>query len=209
MELPLPDAAPIPATSGAPSPRTFPTNVPEVFGGYLPRPRSAAAARAFLPDPAVAELAAETKAEGEVANEAPSLVGGDRPSIPQAALAAALEEPKIEFEPDELPEDLLPRLAGPAPNVPDVALAEIDMSAIAKAPEETTAQPEALGLDRPAGTETAALAEGLDEPEPRELEVAEAEGGPEAIASAQPEAALIADAGLACHLLGIETPARI
>lgn len=196
VALPVPDPAPIPVAEGALPQRTFPANVPEAIGGSLPRPRAATALKAYLPEPqaaapAVAESTSETPLDESAA---PDVAGGDRPAVPESGRTASLAEPEFAFAPDELPEELLPRLAGPPPAVPDVALAEIDMSELSVAKAEGDVGPEAMTIERPAVAEAQAEA-GLEEPESTMLAVSE-QAGPETLAAEQPESLSVAEEDL-------------
>jgi len=167
VALPSPDAAPIPVEGGAPSPRSFPSTGPEAIGGSAPQPRAVAAAKVYLPEPTVGEPATVAAAEttgaelGPTEAAGPVLEGGERPMPQPSEGAASLSEPEFVLAPDELPEELLPRLAEPAPAVPEVALAEIDMSAV-PSPAAAPTGPEALVAERPEGPGIAAEAELAD-----------------------------------------------
>ena len=201
LELPKPEAAPIPVTKGSPPARSFPASRPELVGGSVPKPKAEAMARVYLPEPseraepsapALEAQAGEASPGAPAAEESASLYELARPALPGSREEAGLSEPELVFAPDELPEELLPRLAGPKPELPDMALDEIVISEELAAGAEAGG-PQALSLERPAREESVAEI-GEDEPELALLESA----GPEALAAERPQGeasalALLAD----------------
>jgi hypothetical protein len=188
--LPQPEPAPIPVAETAPTARTFPASLPELVGGSIPKPKAAAEARAYLPEPAAEAAVAEVHPEEGAA----SVEEIARPGLSGVAEEAALAEPKLALAPDELPEELLPRLSGPAPSVPDIALDEVLLPE-GQLAAEGEAGPEAIAVERPALAASVAES-GLEEP--AALTAAE-EGGPEALAAERP-------AGQQGEVAGLEDP---
>ena len=212
IDLPAPDVAPLPDEKAALSPRGFPDSMPELVGGSISKPRAIASARSFLPEPDMVVEAAETgeTSASDLAEAGKASIDAvEQPAKSSMPEDVALAEPVLAFAPDELPEELLPRLVGPTPEVPDIALAEIDVSALAAAKEEGS--PEALALEQPAAsTSPGQELAGPEYPQPIESIEAGPQASPEALAEAalaEPESADILPEASA-QALAKESPAQ-